>query len=199
MERAMSSRAWLSSMVAILLLHAVGAQGKEQATGQESYMCSSTGMLGVRFGEELPAALKERIVSGFGPSCYEIVPEHPSPHFDHYVACVSEFGGGAYEIHATRIFDDKPAIGSTSLSTAQVESNRSLGRKTLEDVFADLPEPIAARADFDVPSRILSVYVSDDVLLEVSNSLGWEVGLSCRDEARKREIYQLRGQQMRGR
>jgi hypothetical protein len=180
-------------VLAAQLFLCASAQSAEPVDGSAaSHVCTANGMFGIRFGATLPNTPATSAFSSFGPGCHFFVPQTPSPYFDRYAACMSEFGGGVYEIQASRTFDTTPPPGASSLTPAQIQANRALGWKTLEGVLADHPEKVAARAEIDRQYRVATARVGGGVVLEVSNAVGWEVDISCKQEKQARDVYRRR-------
>jgi len=155
-------------------------------------VCNAEGAFGLRFGDKNASTQVPKHTPFFGRGCYQVNPPGPHPLFDTYAACVSEFDGKIFLIQALKVFDDKPPQGSSSLTPAQVESNRRLGKQTLDELLNQLPPAVRATAQVTDAGRSWEVPVGEGVRLEASNFVGWAVTLECRNEAMAQKVFRQR-------
>jgi hypothetical protein len=192
MSNTRTSACCLNLTALVCLSFSAQAQDTSAANTSTSVICGSVGAFGFRFGDKASSTQVPRHASLFGSGCYQVSPTNPHPFFDTYAACVSEFDGRIFQVQAAKTFDDRPAQGSLSLSSAQMNSNRTLGQQVLDGLLAQLPQAVSARATLDEKARSWEVFVDEGTKLEVSNYVGWAVTLECRNERMAQNVYRQR-------
>jgi copper chaperone CopZ len=153
-------------------------------------LCSSEGALGIRFGDSFSGPRVQGDIFHFGRGCYLIKPPITLPYFDTYTACVSEIDEKIYSIQASKEYDVKPNPVTLELSPDQVNSNRELGKKALEEILAELPPELSAKAD--IKEKSWKVEIDAHVTLEVSNFVTWSLGFTCQNEAVTVKLFKKR-------
>jgi len=160
------------------------------ADATSNKICSSAGALGIRFGDSFSGPRVQGDTFHFGRGCYLIKPPITLPYFDTYTACVSEIDEKIYSVQASKEYDVKPNPVTLELSPEQVNSNRELGKKALEEILAELPPELSAKAD--IREKSWKVEIDDHVTLEVSNFVTWSLGFTCQNEAVTVKLFKKR-------
>lgn len=176
---------------------ALGVLVAQAAESPPPQICNTEGSFGIRFGGTTSSTQIPRERAFFGRNCYQVDPPVRHPHFDTYVACVSEFDGKIFLIQALKILDIGSDLSATPLTPSQVQSNRRLGKQIVDSLLAQVRPEGKVIERVDDASRKWETYVETGISLEVTNFPNWAVTIDCVNEAMTKEVFRHRLQRDR--